>query len=421
MYSRRNFIKDTSLTAFGLALSNVLHAAASGSNHILLRNGWQVENIGDIAHTPGILRLIQRYIPDAEVTFWPYYHVLPVEEVAMLMRNFPTLKIVEGKIDAAGNVPDEVGKAMDTADLFLHGSGPATIGWAEALAFKKRTGKPYGVYGVTYGLYGTPENEMLNGAAFVFFRDSISLQLAKKVGIKALEMGFAPDGAFAFDCKDEVKANAFLAAHNLTSGKFLCCIPKHRATPVWLHPYKARPFDKARNDRNELMLEHDHAPLRLAIIDVVRQTNLKVLIVAEDITQSELGKKEVWDKLPEDVQQKTVWRSGFWLPDEALSIYLQSCGLFSFEMHSPIMCIGNGIPALVVRWEEQSSKGIMWRDIGLGDWLFDFDQEEDLKKFESKVLEMAKNPRLFKRKAHAAKKRVNIFQDKTMAVIKKSV
>jgi hypothetical protein len=34
---------------------------------------------------------------------------------------------------------------------------------------------------------------------------------------------------------------------------------------------------------------------------------------------------------------------------------------------------------------------------------------------------MAKNPRLFKRKAHAAKKRVNIFQDKTMAVIKKSV
>ena len=261
MYSRRNFIKDTSLTAFGLALSNVLHAAVSGSKHILLRNGWQVENIGDIAHTPGILRLIQQYIPDTEVTFWPYYHVLPAEEVAMLMRNFPTLKIVEGKIDAAGNVPDEVGKAMDTADLFLHGSGPATIGWADALVFKKRTGKPYGVYGVTYGLYGTPENEMLNGAGFVFFRDSISLQLAKKVGIRTAEMNFAPDGAFAFDCKDPAKATAFLVAHNLTPGKFLCCIPKHRATPVWLHPYKARPFDKARNDRNELMMEHDHAPV----------------------------------------------------------------------------------------------------------------------------------------------------------------
>jgi hypothetical protein len=24
---------------------------------------------------------------------------------------------------------------------------------------------------------------------------------------------------------------------------------------------------------------------------------------------------------------------------------------------------------------EQTSKGIRWRDIGLGDWLFDFDQE----------------------------------------------
>ena len=87
------------------------------------------------------------------------------------------------------------------------------------------------------------------------------------------------------------------------------------------------------------------------------------------------------------------------------------------------MCIGNGngIPALVVRWEEQSSKGFMWRDIGLGDWLFDFDQEEDLKKFESKVLEMADKPWLFKRKARTARKRVNNFQDKTRAVIKKSV
>jgi len=421
MFNRRNFIRDTSLTAFGLAISNVLHASVTGSKHILLRNGWQVENIGDIAHTPGILRLIQRYIPDAEVTFWPHYHVLPVEEVALLMRNFPKLKIVEGKLDAAGKVPEEVGKAMDTADLFLHGSGPATIGWAEALAFKKRTGKPYGVYGVTYGLYGTPENEMLNGAAFAFFRDSISLELAKKVGIKATEMGFVPDAAFAFDCKDPLKANAFLAANNLVPGKFLCCIPKHRATPVWLHPLKSRPFDKARNNRNEAMMEHDHAPLRQAIIDVVRQTNLKVLIVAEDLTQTELGKKEVWDKLPADVQQQTVWRSDFWLPDESLSIYMQSCGLFSFEMHSPIMCIGNGIPALVARWAEQSSKGIMWRDIGLGDWLFDFDQEEDLKKFAPKVLEMAQKHGLFSRKARAARKRVHKLQERSMAVVKKAV
>jgi len=421
MYNRRHFLKDSSLTAFGLALSNVLNTTTAGEKHILLRNGWQVENIGDIAHTPGMLQLIKQYIPKAKVTFWPHYHVLPAEEVAMLNRDFPDLKIVEGKLDAAGNVPEEVAKVMDTADFFLHGSGPATIGWAEALAFKKLTGKPYGVYGVTYGLYGTPENEMLSGAAFVYFRDTISLELAKKSGIQAPIMGFAPDAAFSFKGKNDRKAKAFLEANNLTKGQFLCCIPKHRATPVWLHLLKGRPFDKARNDRNEAMMEHDHGPLRQAIIDVVRQTNLKVLIVAEDLTQTELGKKEVWDKLPKDVQQQTIWRSEFWLPDEALSIYRQSRGLFSLEMHSPIMCIGNGIPALVARWQEQSSKGFMWRDIGLGDWLFDFDNEEELQKFAPKVLEMAKNPTQFKKMAQAAQKRVIEFQKNTMTILKKSV
>jgi len=145
-----------------------------------------------------------------------------------------------------------------------------------------------------------------------------------------------------------------------------------------------------------------------------------VLIVAEDITQTELGKKEVWDKLPVDVQKKVVWRPNFWMPDEALSTYLLSAGLFSFEMHSPIMCIGNGIPALVCRWQEQSSKGIMWRDIGLGDWLFDFDKEEELKLFAPMVLEMAKKPVAFKAKAVRAQQRVREFQRNTMTVVEKA-
>jgi hypothetical protein len=42
------------------------------------------------------------------------------------------------------------------------------------------------------------------------------------------------------------------------------------------------------------------------------------------------------------------------------------------------MCIGNGIPAIVCRWEEQTSKGIMWRNIGLGEWLFNLDEESEI-------------------------------------------
>jgi len=427
---RRNFIKQSVFASGAILFGSPLLASAINGNpffrnsppprNILLRSGWQVENIGDIAHTPGLLRLLKQYVPDAQVTFWPHYHYLPPEEVAMLKRAFPGLTIVEGKLAANGDIPDAIAKAMDEADFFLNGSGPATLGWAEALAFKKRTGKPYGVYGVTYGLYGTPEKEMLSDAAFVYFRDSISLALAKQEGIHAPVMGFAPDAAFAFNTKDPAKANAFLKSNNLQPGKFLCCIPKHRLTPVWLHEHKGRPFDAQRNTRNEEMMEHDHLPLREAIIAVVRQSNMKVLIVAEDITQTALGKKELWDKLPVDVQKKVVWRPNFWMPDEALSTYLLSAGLFSFEMHSPIMCIGNGIPALVCRWQEQSSKGIMWRDIGLGDWLFDFDKEEELKLFAPMVLEMAKKPVAFKAKAVRAQQRVREFQRNTMTVVEKA-
>ncbi len=34
---------------------------------ILLRSSWQTVNIGDIAHTPGMLALLERYRSDAEV------------------------------------------------------------------------------------------------------------------------------------------------------------------------------------------------------------------------------------------------------------------------------------------------------------------------------------------------------------------
>ena len=33
---------------------------------ILLRSSWQIVNIGDIAHTPGVLALIEKYLPEAD-------------------------------------------------------------------------------------------------------------------------------------------------------------------------------------------------------------------------------------------------------------------------------------------------------------------------------------------------------------------
>ena len=167
------------------------------------------------------------------------------------------------------------------------------------------------------------------------------------------------------------------------------------------------------------MKEHDHAPLRAAITAVVRETPLKVLVCPEDETQMEVGKEMLVDKLPDDVKAKVVWREKYWLTDEAVSTYIRSAGLFGLEMHSPIMCIGNGVPAIVCRFVDQTYKGIMWRDIGLGDWLFDMDVEEEVARLVPTVLALAKDPAAAQVKTVKALKFVRQRQREQVAVLGK--
>lgn len=198
------------------------------------------------------------------------------------------------------------------------------------------------------------------------------MKLARDGGVTCPIMEFGPDGAFAVDLRDDQTAEAYLKTSGLEPGQFFCCIPRLRYTPYW--EIKNRPFDPVKHARNEAMKEHDHAPLRQAIIALARQSAFKVLVCPEDQSQMAVGKAMVVDPLPDDVKARVVWRERYWLTDEALSTYVRSAGLFGLEMHSPIMAVGNGVPAIVCRFQEQTSKGLMWCDIGLGDWLFDLDE-----------------------------------------------
>jgi hypothetical protein len=45
----------------------------------------------------------------------------------------------------------------------------------------------------------------------------------------------------------------------------------------------------------------------------------------------------------------------------------------SFEMHSPILAVAAGTPAVHLRQPTDTRKGQMWRDVGLGQWLFEID------------------------------------------------
>jgi hypothetical protein len=414
--NRREFLTATAITAAGLMVSG---AATQRPPRILLRSSWQVVNIGDIAHTPGVLALIEKHIPEAEVRLWASRD-LSEEVMAMEHKRFPKLRIVKGTIGVDGKASHaELGDAIAWCDFLLHGSGASMVAHKDVAAFVSATGKPFGVYGITYGGFGTAEKDLLSRAKFVFFRDSVSLAKTKADGVRCPVMEFGPDGAFACDLRNDQAAVDFLRANKLEEGKFLCCIPRLRHTPYWL--IRGTPMtaaDEQKHARNEAMKEHDHAPLRAAIAVVVRETPLKVLICPEDQSQMAVGREMLWEKLPDDVRQRVVWRDKYWLTDEALSTYVRSTGLFGAEMHSPIMCIGNGMPAIVCRWAEQTSKGFMWRDIGLGEWLFDFDDEKSIPGLTPAVLAMAQNPSAAKAKVGRAQAFVRRRQEETMAIVK---
>ena len=136
---------------------------------VVLRSSWQTVNIGDIAHTPGMLALLEKYFPEAVITLWPSNVDNGVKE--MLAARFPKLQFVGPKPDVA--------KLYAENDFLLHGSGPSLVGEKQVAMWRKQGPKPYGVLGITQGK-PTPETiDILSGAQFVYFRDSVSLETAK--------------------------------------------------------------------------------------------------------------------------------------------------------------------------------------------------------------------------------------------------
>lgn len=412
--NRRHFVHASLASCLAAAFPAI--AQTSGRRpRILLRNGWQSQNIGDIAHYMGMMELLKLHGIDAEVRFWSNNMENGAGE--LFQKHFPEVPFFFSKDK------ESVDLAFKECDFFLHGSSSGFGAWKDAKRWHEETGKPFGVMGVSITDTGENLIATLKKAKFVYFRDGVSAKRAgEEFGIPTPPaMGWGPDTAFGITkLRHEEKATAYLKANGLEEGKFLCCIPRYRWTPFWtLH--KDRAVDKVKLARSEEMKEHDHAPHREAIIRLVREAGVKVLVTHEDQTQIQLGKEVLYDPLPEDVKKNVVWRDSYWLTDEALSIYVRSLGLFGNEMHSPIMCIANGIPAVVGRWDEQTQKGFMWRDIGLDEWLFTMDDEARLKQLPETVLAFAKDPAGSKAKAEKARQIVLAKQKEQFATLRQAL
>ncbi len=354
-----------------------LLAAAVGHSPatILLRSGWQTVNIGDIAHTPGVLRLLQRHCPEAKVILWA--NALDRGVGPMLAAAFPAVGQVSGQVEKGGRPStDALREAFAQADLLLHGSGPSLVAQQHVRGFHQATGKPFGVYGTTLEHVEAAQAELLNQARFVFCRETASLQKLAAAGVTRPPVGFAPDGTFAFDLRDDATGHAWLAAHGLAEGGFLCAIPRLRYTPYHLQRKTGWSTEEIqrRTAVNEAHQETDHAKLREVIVRWVRETGRKVLVCPEMTYQLDIIGPLVCDRLPDDVKPRVVRRDTYWMPDEAASIYQQAGAVVSFECHSPIIAAAAGVPCCYLRQPTDTIKGQMWYDIGLRDWVFEIDE-----------------------------------------------
>ena len=77
----RRTLLHTTAAALAASASTAVFAREKVATKILLRSSWQTVNIGDIAHTPGMLALLEKHCRDAEVTLWPSKVDRGVEEI----------------------------------------------------------------------------------------------------------------------------------------------------------------------------------------------------------------------------------------------------------------------------------------------------------------------------------------------------
>lgn len=370
--NRRQFIQQSSLISAAALLPFLVQATKKENPVLLITSGWQDVNIGDIAHTPGLLALLKSRLPQARIILWKKSRSEKVE--AMLNHYYPEVRIIHGAVSKEFVVQsEEVKQAFAEADLFIHGSGPSVVAADFLQAWQRSMQKPFGIFGTTIQDINANLKALLSKASFIFTRETASIQKLNEAGLSGSHIAFAPDATFAMTIRDDAKAQEFMNANGLKPRSFICAIPRLRKTPY----YKIRANSgwseqqiQEVNALNDRWKEIDHAKLREAMIAWVRKTGNPVVVCPEMTYQVDIMDELLIDPLPADVKARVI-KHDYWLPDEAASLYSQAHCVLSFECHSPIIALTNGTPAFYLRQPEDTIKGQMYYDLQLTDWTFE--------------------------------------------------
>lgn len=390
----------------------------------LIVSGWQTVNIGDIAHTPGLLALIDQYYPEANYYLWPRdIEAYGVED--MLLRHFPKLKILKTNKPGETSIPmsNEIKTVFENSDILLHGSGPHVLEQFKIKLWMEHTNKPFGVCGVTEQTIYPELGEIIKASAFFFTRETASLSIVRETLKSPKPTEFFPDATFHLNIHNEDKALELMNKFGLEDKAFICIVPRLRYTPYYkIHDYIT--WDQHKIDEvnaiNDRYKEIDHQKLRTVIINWVRDTGKKVLICPEMSYQLEIMEELLVEPLPADVQAKVSRMTEYWISDVAASVYKRAFAVLSMECHSPIISYANATPAFYIRQKEDTIKGQMYYDIGLNDWVFEID-EVDGEQIYNELKKLMADPSMASNKIQQAYRIIDRQYQSCFEVIEKIV
>lgn len=373
MITRRHFLGAVSATLGASAL-----AASAKTKTILLQSAWDTVNIGDIGHTPGTLRVLEQHLPEVRVVVWA--KKLDDRVSAMLQRRFPKVEFLQGSLLGKSERDVRLLEAIRGADLFVRNSGMGQD--TSFMEFCRKAGKPYGLFGQSYfpsmveGQGAAERIELLNGADFIYTRESKSLGILKNGGVKTPVLEFGPDGCFGIDVRDDDRGQATMKKLGLEDRKFITIQLRTNTaklpgvddtrTPK-LNPLHPTPQQIADDQRRA-------AKYRDLITHWVKQTGFKVLIAPEVKKEMEHNKRLLFDPLPAEIQNHVVNLDTFWNADEAASVFARAHTAVCHEPHSLIIALANGTPIIHTYSEFHSPKCWMFKDIGLSEWLLEMDE-----------------------------------------------
>jgi polysaccharide pyruvyl transferase WcaK-like protein len=335
-------------------------------------------NIGDIGHTPGTLRLLEEHLPAAQVTLWAMK--LDERVTAMLQARFPRVRIMQGKLDGKTERDEALRRAILESDLFIRNSGMGQD--LSYMQFCRKHGKKYGLFGQSFfptmvsGPGAAERIALLNGAEFVYTRETKTLGILRAAGVRPGVLDFGPDGCFGIDVRDDARGLATMRALGLEERRFITVhlrtnTPKAPGVddprPEKLNPLHPTPAQVADDERRA-------AKYRELITRWVRRSGGKVLIAPETFKEMAHNKRLLHDPLPAEIRRQVVNLPAFWNADEAASVFARAHTVVCHEPHAPIIALANGTPVIHTYSEFHSPKCWMFRDIGLPEWLLEMDE-----------------------------------------------